>query len=132
MKLTLLDMVQNILSELDGDQVNSIGDTTESLQVAECVRTAYINMLGRYELPEHVQPINLNASDNSNQPTLMTKPKGVTRIEWIRYFDTNPLDGASTQTSQFGAYSHGVNTDLQNNANGFSTTSSTTATIQLG
>ena len=132
MKLTLLDMVQNILSELDGDQVNSISDTTESLQVAECVRTAYINMLGRYELPEHVQPINLTASDNANQPTLMMKPRGVTRIEWIRYFDTNPLDGGSTQTSQFGAYSHGVNTDLQNNANGFQTTSSTTATIQLG
>lgn len=132
MKMTLLDMVQNILSELDGDQVNSIGDTTESLQVAECVRTAYINMLGRYELPEHIQPINLNASDDFTQPTLMTRPKGVTRIEWIRYYDTNPLDSASSQVDQFGSYSHGVNTDLLNNANGFTTTSNTTATIQLG
>jgi hypothetical protein len=34
-KMTLLEMTQNILSAMNSDEVNSITDTVESLQVAE-------------------------------------------------------------------------------------------------
>jgi len=37
MKSTVLDMTQSILSGLGSDEVNSISDTTESLQVAEVI-----------------------------------------------------------------------------------------------
>lgn len=133
MPLTLLQYTQNILSALNSDQVNSIGDTPESLQVAECVRTTYMNMLGRYEMPEHIQLINLEPSNSIETPVLMYRPSGVTRIEWIKYFDTNPEDGTNLQVDQFGAYSkHDVNVDLENNAGGWQTTSTTSATIGLG
>lgn len=132
MKLTLLELTQNILSSLNSDQVNSIGDTPESLQVAECIRTTYINMMGKYELPEHVKLINLNPSGSDAQPVLMLRPDGIKRLEWIRYFNSNPADG-NQFNDQYGAYSqHDVNVDLQNNVNGWSTTSTTSAIIDEG
>lgn len=132
MKMTNLEMVQNILSALNSDQVNSVGDTPESLQVLECLKSTYFNMLGRYDLPEHNQFFNLDPSNDLDAPVLMYKPDGVTRLEWLKYFDTNPADGSAFQTDQFGAYSHGVNIDVQNNANGWSATSSSSVTIGLG
>lgn len=132
-KMTLLDMTQNILSSLNSDQVNSIGDTPESLQVAEAIRTSYINLLGRLSMPEHNQPVQLVASNDLSSPTLMYLPEGCSRLVWLKYFDTNPADGNQFQTDQFGAYSeHDTNTDLQNNAGGWSTTSSSSLTMALG
>lgn len=110
MKQTLLEMTQDILSALNSDQVNSIGDTPESLQVAQCIKNTYFNMLGRYDMPEHNQLFSLEASNDINSPVLMYRPEGVTRIERIDYFDTNPAD--NQQISQFGAYSHAVNTNI--------------------
>lgn len=131
MRLTLLQMVQSILSSLGSDEVNSISDTTESLQVADIVKQTYMNMIGRYDLPQHNQPFQLQASDSAASPVLMSFPPGVTRIEWLKYLDTNPQD--STQVDQYGAYSkHDTNTDLVANANGWSTSSLTSNTIQTG
>jgi len=36
-KKTVLDMVQDILSDMESDEVNSISDTTEALQVAQII-----------------------------------------------------------------------------------------------
>lgn len=127
-KMTLLDMTQSILSSLGSDPVNSIADTVESNQVAEILRTTYYNMLGRYDLPEHNRLIQLVSPGDNTKPTLMLEPDGVHRIEWIKYFDSNPLD--QVQNSQFGAYSHDLNTDLVNTSGGsWATTSSTSNTI---
>lgn len=130
MKMTLLDMTQSILSSLGSDQVNSIGDTVESNQIAEILRTTYYNMLGRYDLPEHERLIQLNSSGSNAQPTLMLKPTGIHRIEAIKYFDSNPAD--ANQKSQFGSYSHDVNTDIVNQVGSWQTTSTTSNTIGTG
>ena len=111
MKLTLLELTQNILSALNSDAVNSISDTVESQQVAECIKTTYMNMLGRYELPEHVKLINLEAAADITKPTLMYRPEGITRIEWIKYFNSNPSAGGTYQ-DQYGSYSHDLNLDI--------------------
>lgn len=88
-------------------------------------------MIGRYDLPQHNQLFQLQASDDSGSPVLMTFPPGVTRIEWLKYLDTNPAD--STQVDQFGAYSqHDTNTDLVANANGWRTVSLTSNTVADG
>lgn len=117
MRMSLLEMTQSILSSLNSDQVNSIGDTPESLQVANCIKDTYFNMLGRYDMPEHNQFFNLDPSDNPQFPTLMYRPDGVTRLEWIKYLDTNVLDGSEFQQDQFGSYSnqHATNVDLVDN-----------------
>lgn len=129
MKLTLLEYVQMILSSLNSQQVNSISDTVESVQVAHNVKTAYLELLGRFNLPEHNELVQLVASNNAVQPTVMYRPEGVTRINFIRYFDSNPND--SLQQDQYGSYSHDLNTDLENTIS-WNTTSATENTIGLG
>ena len=43
-KLTVLDMTQKILSSMDSDDVNSISDTEESLQVVDIIEDTYHDM----------------------------------------------------------------------------------------
>lgn len=85
MRYTLLDMVQEILSSMDSDEVNSIGDTTESMQVARIIRTAYFNIIARSNLPEHNGLFSLLSSVDPDSPTLMYRPENAARLEWIKY-----------------------------------------------
>jgi hypothetical protein len=118
MKYTLLDMTQSILSSMSSDEVNSIGDTAESLQVANIIKTKYYDIVSRGDLPEHNQVFQLSPSLNPAQPTLMTVPDGVGRVEWIKYFNSD-----LGEVSGSGSSIHDTNTDLGN-----STTTSTSAT----
>ncbi len=132
-KFSLLDMTQEILSAMSSDEVNSISDTPESLQVATILKRKYYDIISRGDLPEHNQVFQLNPSLDSTSPVLMYIPDGIGRVEWIKYYDTNPANNSNSQNDQYGAYSqHDVNTDLQNNSGGWSTTSTTTNTIALG
>lgn len=138
MKYTLLELTQSILASLGSDEVNSIGDTSESQQVVNIIETVYYNMAARSQLPEHEGLIQLIGSDDPIKPVIMTIPANVTKIDWIEYYDSNPSDGTTLQTSQFGAYSpHDTNTDLQNNSTfqgsfPWNTTSTSTITVGLG
>lgn len=85
MKYTLLDLTQTILSSLDSDEINSIGDTTEAQQVVKIIRTVYFDIVARAQLAEHKQPFTLDASTDNDYPVLMTRPDNVKKIEWIRY-----------------------------------------------
>lgn len=92
MRRTVLDMTQNILSALTSDEVNSISDTTEAMQVAEILKTTYFNIISRTKLPVHKQLVQLVAPIDIDTPTLMTVPDNIGRIEWIKYFN-NKLNG---------------------------------------
>lgn len=85
MRYSLLRMVQLILSAMDSDEVNSIADTTESLQVVDVIETAYYDLVSQLELPEHDDLFELEASGDTTRPTLMTIPDEVTFIDWIEY-----------------------------------------------
>lgn len=122
-------MTQSILSAMDSDEVNSISDTTEASQVAECIRTSFNNLVTRLNLPANNQLIQLTASGSAAQPVLMTMPDGVQRMDWLKYFDSNPLDSTTTQGGQFGSYSHSLNTDIATST--WTTTSSSSNTIGL-
>ena len=53
MKMTLLEMVQNILSSVESDEVDSIFDTAEALQVAEVIKETYYQLVSNQVIPEH-------------------------------------------------------------------------------
>lgn len=112
MKLTNLQYVQSILSSLGSDEVNSCGDTTESLQVLEILRTTYFNMQNRLHLPEHQQLIQLEPSLDVNIPVLMYVPDNVSKIEWIKYFNNTPVETANNSDFQ-----HDLNVDITSDGN---------------
>lgn len=70
---------------MDSDEVNSINDTTESQQVALLVRTAYLDMKNRANLPEHHSLITLDASGDANKPVIMYLPNTVQNMTWLKY-----------------------------------------------
>lgn len=105
---TLLEMTQDVLSRMSSDEVNSISDTTESLQIANIIKNKYYDIVARGDLTANKEPYQLNPSNDDTMPVLMFVPDGVIGLEWLKYFDTNPTD--SQGEDQFG---HGVNEDLE-------------------
>lgn len=85
MKMTLLEIVQSILSSMNSDEVNSITDTTESLQVANAVKDTYLSLVGKLALPETKTIIQLTASGDVTKPVLMTLPNNVENLEYLKY-----------------------------------------------
>ena len=85
MKFTLLEMVQEILSAMESDEVDSINDTTESYAVALLLRSVYYDLAIDLVLPSHETLFELNASGSILQPTLMTVPDNVSLVREIKY-----------------------------------------------
>ena len=85
MKQTLLEITQDILSSLDGDEVNSIFDTTESEQVARCIRQAYLYIVSGSDLPRHFDITHLEPSGDASLPIVMHRPERIQEILWIKY-----------------------------------------------
>ena len=92
MKYTLLEMTQIIASSMDSDEINSINDSVESQQIAKIIRNAYFDLINRSALPEHMTPLNLQASGDSTQPVLMTIPTGIDKVEWVKYDNATSTD----------------------------------------
>lgn len=95
MKYTLLQLTQSILSSMDSDEVTSINDTTESLQVANVIRTAYYDLVNQVDLPEDYTVFNLTETSVAS-PVKMTLPATFSNFKSLRYNtvvlgETDPL-----------------------------------------
>ena len=97
MKHTLLEMTQRILESLGSDEVNSINDTVESMDVAKIIRETYYYLVGKMDHTENKSLFQLTASGNNTKPTLMTLPSNVFQLEWLKY---NTPDSASNSNFQ--------------------------------
>ena len=85
MKLTLLDMVQEILSDMDSDEVNSFSDTVESEQVATIVRSTYLAMMANRNWPHTRQGLQLSPTTDSSRPTHMVVVGAVKELCFVNY-----------------------------------------------
>jgi hypothetical protein len=83
-KDTLLEMVQDILSDSDGDDVNSIGDTVESEQCASVIKQEFLMIADQMDLEHHKGVTQLTATGAST-PSIMTRPEGFYDIAWVQY-----------------------------------------------
>ncbi len=125
MKSTLLDMTQNILSALGSDEVNSISDSTESMQVATIIKNKTMDIYNRGYFPEHFKTFQLDASLDGSTPTIMYVPTGVANIEWLKYFNSNTIN-------QVGGSSYQGNTDLPDPGLAWEATSTSSVVVGLG
>lgn len=83
--MTLLDMTQKILSSMDGDEVNSINDTLEAIQVAEVIETTYYNIINGKDWPWLFKLFTLQPSSDNTIPTHMRLPDDCHEIMWLKY-----------------------------------------------
>ena len=93
MKYTLLDMVQDVLSSMDSDEVNSISDNTEAQQVARVIRACYFDVISN-KLPETTTLLQLDPSNDVTKPVLMYVPEDVHNFIFVRY--DKQLEDATT------------------------------------
>lgn len=85
MKLTLLEIVQDILNDLDSDFANSIDDTVESHQVAQIVKSCYYEITANRNWPHQKRLITFQSSIDTGKPTYTRIPPEVKEVEWIKY-----------------------------------------------
>ncbi len=88
---TLIDLVQDILADADGDEVNTISDTIESDQCARVIRDSFRNIVDIHDLSAHKEFGQLDAT-SSTTPTQMNRPDGLYAIEILMY-DKRILSG---------------------------------------
>lgn len=83
-KMTLLEMVQDILGAMNSDDVNSISDTQEAYDVARIVQMVYEELMVDKDWPHLATLVQLTATSTTT-PTHMLIPDNIQRLEWIKY-----------------------------------------------
>ncbi len=89
MRKTLLAMTQNILSAMDSEDVNAIGDTEEALQVVDIIETTYFDIIATRDIPEHKELIKLTALSDSDYPSHFEYPTYTKEILRVDYKDSD-------------------------------------------
>lgn len=84
-KKNLLAIVQDILNDMDGDEVNAISDTLESQQVAQIVKSTYEDLYNEKRWPIARELIQLTSHATTARPTHFTLPEAVSDIDFIKY-----------------------------------------------
>lgn len=85
MKYTLLDIVQEILSDMDSDEVNSIDDTAEAGQVATIVKSTYLAMMSNRNWPHQRKGITFTSFSSPDRPTHMKLSSDVKEVCFVNY-----------------------------------------------
>lgn len=92
-KMTVLEIVQDILNDIDSDEVNSVDDTGEAVQVAQIVKSTYIAMMTNKNWPHTKRLIQVNPSGDSALPTHMTLQQEIKELCFINYDCAKETDG---------------------------------------
>lgn len=92
-KMTLLDMVIDILNDIDGDEVNAIDDTVESSQVAQIIKSTYISMMTNKNWPHTKRLISIVPSGDGSLPTHMSIQDEIKELCFLNYNVAKESDG---------------------------------------
>jgi hypothetical protein len=92
MKMTLLEMVQDILNDMDADEVNSLDDTVEAQQVAQIIKTCYYEVLGNRNWPFMRKLMQLEASGNPAKPNYLRLPDNLKEFISFKYDNGTPSE----------------------------------------
>jgi hypothetical protein len=84
-KMTLLEIVQDILNDMDSDEVNNIDDTIESQQVAQIVKSCYHEMISNRDWPHLQRLIKMDAVNDIDKPNYLRLPNEVKELTFFKY-----------------------------------------------
>lgn len=85
MKMTLIEIVQDILSDMDSDEVNTIDDTVEAAQVAQIVKSTYYAMMSNRNWPHLRKTVQIEPSGTSALPTHMNVQEAIKELCFLNY-----------------------------------------------
>lgn len=85
MKWSLLEIVTDIVSDMDGDFISSIDDTDEAQQVAQIVKSTYHAIMSNRNWPHTARTIQLSSYSDNNFPTYMTIPSNIKEMISVFY-----------------------------------------------
>lgn len=100
-KMTKLEMVQNILSSMDSDNVNSISDTEEASQVEKILEETYYALLARRHWEFNKKTVQLDGVGDTTKPTKLQIPSNVNRIDCFRYKVTDSTEAPQWKTLRY-------------------------------
>ena len=83
-KMTVLEMTQDILSDMDSDEVNSINDSVESLQVAQILKTTFFNIIEGRDYP-HFNELFQFDTVGTSKPNYLKIPETIENVNWVKY-----------------------------------------------
>jgi len=92
MKLTLLELTQAVLNDMDGDEVSTIAETIESTQVADIIKICYLEMMANRNWPHMRTAFNLDDSATTAASVIMYIPSNIKEVEWIKYNKRSSTD----------------------------------------
>ena len=84
-KMTLLEVVQAALAEMDSDEVNSISDTTESETLSALAKRCFYMFINRVHVDSSVALIKLHGVSDPSRPNYLMIPDGTSGIVNIEY-----------------------------------------------
>lgn len=85
MKLTLLQLVQRVLNDLDSDEVNGIDETVESNQVALTIQNCYFEMISNRNWPHLRKLIRLDNVGDVTRPNYLKAPENLKEMNFFKY-----------------------------------------------
>lgn len=89
MRYSLLDLVQRILESVEADEVSTVGETPDSLAVANIVKECYFDIVGQHSMAEQEGLYKLDSAADDTKPALMLVPSAVSSIKWVKYTSEN-------------------------------------------
>lgn len=79
-KLTLLEIVQDTLNAMSSDEVSSIDETTEAIQIAELARTIYFEWTSRDDWPFQKELIQLQSLGDTTKPNYLVLQNKIAEV----------------------------------------------------
>lgn len=92
MKRDLLDMVQEIQSDLDLDEVESIDDTMESEQIVIILKATYYSMISNRNWPHLRRSIQIEPYSDTARPTHMKIQDEIKELCFLNYNKATATD----------------------------------------
>ena len=78
-------MVQEILSDIDSDEVESIDDTVEAEQIVSILKSTYYAMMSNRDWPHLRRSIQISSLGDTAKPTHMKIQDGVKELCFLKY-----------------------------------------------
>ena len=99
-KLTVLEMVNDLANDLDTENVNSLNDTIESIQIAQILRTTYFELIANRNWPHLRRSVQLDSLNDLDTPTHLRLVEGTKELITLSYNKATEEDPTRPAFSQ--------------------------------